>query len=239
MIAIVTATYQRPDGSTPFYLSRALESIYNQTCQDFQLYLIGDAYKDNRELMSIISNYPFIKCVNLERSAEREKYPFGDHRLWCCGGLSAVLKGISWALSDGAEHVCHLDHDDWWEKDHLEKIAGVIKEKNPLFVCTLSTYKGGVMPRREITNETIEWIPVPGGLIASSACVKYSATKLRGRDCFAETGEAYPGDADLWLRLASEMKTTGRKGYVITSLTCHHDQEGYVWSSYPSSKSPG
>jgi len=28
--------------------------------------------------------------------------------------------------------------------------------------------------------------------------------------------------------MAVEMKVTGKKGYLVTSITCHHDEEGYT-----------
>lgn len=230
-IGIVIPTYQRPDGKTPFYLKRALDSIKSQTFSDYQVYVIGDDYSNIDELINITSLYSKVICFNLEKSTERQKYPYGDHRLWCTGGLTASLIGIRLVLNKGIEYICHLDHDDWWEPNHLESITRVITEKNPLFVCTLSSYRiPAILPRFGISNEILEFPPLSCGLINSSACVKYSETNLRARDCFAETGTAFPADADLWFRLAEEMKANGEKGYVITSLTCHHDEECYVLS---------
>lgn len=230
-IGIVIPTYQRPDGKTPYYLKRALDSIRAQIFTEYQVYIIGDDYSNIDELIGITSLYKKVLCFNLEKSVERQKYPYGDHRLWCTGGLTASLIGIRFALNQGLEYICHLDHDDWWEQNHLECINRAITENNPLFVCTLSTYKiPAILPRFEVSNEIKEFYPVGCGLINSSACVKYSDTKLRARDCYEETGKAFPADADLWCRMAEEMKATGKKGYVITSLTCHHDEECYVLS---------
>ena len=47
-IAIVTPTYRRPDGKTPFYLGRALDSVFSQEHVNFMMFLIGDYY-DNEE----------------------------------------------------------------------------------------------------------------------------------------------------------------------------------------------
>lgn len=226
MIAIIIATYQRQDGMTPFYLKRALESIKNQTFKDYQVYVIGDNYESNNEFKEIVDLYPELIYFNLKKSNEREKYSFGDYRLFCAGGVTAAKIGIDLAVSAGYKYVCHLDHDDFWEPNHLELISQVA-ELDPLFICTLSTHNGSHLPKVDITNEVFEYYPVACGLICSSTCVKYSDTELRGRDVFAETGTAYPADADLWVRLAAEMKSKGRKGYLISSLTCHHEEEGY------------
>lgn len=227
-IGIVISTYKRPDGKSPFYLRRALSQIHKQTFKNFQVYLIGDKYEDDLELKTIIAQYPNVTCINLFHAVEREKYPPRSMKLWCCGGNSAVGFGISVALKDGIEYVCHHDHDDWWESNHLELINKVIEEKHPFFICTISSYSHTHLPFRPVNNEVVEFLPVPGGMISASSCIKYSDTQLRGRDVFEATGTPNPTDADLWSRMSEEMINTGKKGYLICTLTCHHDEEGYT-----------
>jgi glycosyltransferase involved in cell wall biosynthesis len=228
-IGIVISTYRRPDGKTPFYLERALRAIQNQTHKDYRVYVIGDAYENRSELIDVLSIFDIdIKYINLPNAIEREKYRFGSRLLWCAGGVSAILKGIDWAMYEGLDYICHHDHDDWWEPNHLKLINKVIEEKDPFFICTISTWMKSVLPKVSITNEILEFYPVPEGMISSSVCIKYAATNIRSRDVYAETSVVYPADADLWKRLTQEMKATGRKGYIHTTLTCHHDEEGYT-----------
>ena len=219
MIAIVIPTYFRPDGRTAFYLERALSSIKSQTYQDYEIFLIGDNYTNHLELFRIAAKYGIRHCVNLPVSVERSKYPFGDYRLFCAGGVTPGLKGIDMALDNGFKYVCHLDHDDYWESNHLQLISEVL-DNDPLFVCTLSTYFGAYLPFIEPTNEIMEYASRPGCCSLSASCIKYSDTDIRFRDHFAETGEAFPADADFWQRLEG-------KGYLITTVTVHHDEEGY------------
>lgn len=227
-IGIVISTYQRPDGKSPFYIRRALSQIHKQTFKNYQVYLMGDKYENNDELKTIIAQYPNVSCINSVHAVEREKYPPRSMKLWCTGGNTVVLNGISLALRDGVNYICHHDHDDWWEPNHLELLNKVIEEKNPFFICTISSYSANHLPFVPISNEVIDFLPVPGGMISSSSCIKYSDTQLRGRDVFEATGTPNPTDADLWSRMSEEMKNTGKKGYLICSLTCHHDEEGYT-----------
>lgn len=228
-IGIVITTFKRPDGKTPDYLNRTLASIKSQTFQDYRVYVIGDAYEDDNELKSIVLQYPNTVCYNLNKSVERDRYAFGDERLWSAAGVNAANIGIDYALKDGIKYICHLAHDDYWESNHLEVVNRVITEKQPLFICTLSTYGGtGAFPRKPITNKIQPFLPVPAGLIASSVCIKYSDTKLRVKDCFYEDNIIYPSDADLWRRMASEIKINNLGSYIVTTITCHHDEEGYV-----------
>ena len=64
---IVIATYQRKDGTTPFYLTRTLDSIFSQTYQNFKVYVMGDKYDDEEELFGMVNKYPKDKlyCENL------------------------------------------------------------------------------------------------------------------------------------------------------------------------------
>ena len=67
-LSIVTPTYYRSDGSTLSHLKKALDSLFNQTHQDFKIYLIGDGYEHPNEIETLISNYDQSKIlfVNLD-----------------------------------------------------------------------------------------------------------------------------------------------------------------------------
>jgi glycosyltransferase involved in cell wall biosynthesis len=52
-IGVVIITYQKLDGSSPSLLKRAIDSIKNQTHQDYTLIVIGDKYEDDDEFKSI------------------------------------------------------------------------------------------------------------------------------------------------------------------------------------------
>lgn len=229
-IGVVISTYRRPDGKSAAYLERTLTSIDKQTHRDYEVYLIGDAYSDDAELKAIVSRHIGIKCINLERSVERDRYGVGNQKIWCAGGVTAVNIGIKMALEDGYEYICHQAHDDLWEPNHLSCINKIVEEKHPIFCCTLSTYFGKhIMPGPfSQSNEILSYYPIDGGMIASSACVKYSDTKIRVMDRLHEEGIMSPCDAYLWQQLREEMKLTGKEGWVMTTVTCHHDEEGSV-----------
>ena len=80
-LGIVIATYQRFDGSTPTLLKRAIESVKDQTHQDYTLIVIGDKYEDNKEFENICNSAGLkdkIIYENLPYAKEREKYPIGS-----------------------------------------------------------------------------------------------------------------------------------------------------------------
>jgi glycosyltransferase involved in cell wall biosynthesis len=59
VIGIVIATYRKLDGSTYDHLKKALESIKNQTYKNYKVFLIGDDYTDNNELLEL-SNFLYV-----------------------------------------------------------------------------------------------------------------------------------------------------------------------------------
>lgn len=229
-IAIVMPIYYRADKKSFEYLNRALKYITAQTHKEYAVYLMGDDYKHPEEIHSILYKFPFVKFINLEQSAERERYKDEPNKyvLWCSGGVTAYNEGIKAALADGFEYICHHDYDDYWEPEHLSFINSAIPF-NPLFICTLSTYYGSHLPPLEINHKLYNYAPRKGACITSATCVKYSELLLRFRDVNHETGVVFPSDADFWERVNQFMIENNRIGIIITSVTCHHDEEGSLF----------
>lgn len=230
LFGIVIPTYRRADGKTPYYLHRTLASVFAQNYTNFKVYLIGDHYDDEAEFHDIFTHYPAEKMhvENLPFAAERDKYT--GHVLWTCGGTSATNHGMNMARMEGLSYICLLDHDDYWNPDHLEIIHDVIQEKNVDWICTVSTHIGdSYLPVLHSKALYLPAYPAQGELIKSSACWNTKAIPLRLRNVFEETGQAYAGDADLWDRMAEYMKKHSINGIVVNRVTCVHDTERSVY----------
>lgn len=229
-LGIIIPTYQKLNGSTPTLLKRAVESVKNQTYQDYTLIIIGDKYEDNDEFEVICDSFELgdkIVYKNLPYAKEREKYSLGSKELWSAGGVNAYNYGIDLGLSLGLEYICHLDHDDYWHPQHLEIINYTIEEtKDASVINTCSTYFNSYLPRVELTNEILPSEVKPGGFIHSSVCINHKLIPLKYRDVYAETGKEYAADADMWFRIGEYVKEKKLKTYQITSLTCFHPTEG-------------
>ncbi len=227
--AIIISTYQREDGKTPFYLKRALDSIFAQTYNRFVVFLIGDHYENNEELLNIVSPYPEykIRLENLPKATERDKYK-GSEVLWTCGGTVATNHGIDRAESEGFDYVCLLDHDDYWLPNHLQVLHEAVTTTRADWFCTRSTFgKGGfTLPHIKTNKPMIETLPLPEGMVKTSACFNIKTIPLRLRNVFEETGKAFAGDADLWRRSAEFIKQHNLKSYHLNTLTCVHESEG-------------
>lgn len=230
---MIISTYKRSDNKTPLLLKRALNSVFNQSYKDFKVFVIGDCYDDLEELFSVTSLYSPEKlhCFNLNKSVERDKY--GDKKdrkiLWSCGGLTAINFGIEKAMEFGFEYVAHLDHDDHWEYNHLEFINDAIEQKKADWVCTKSTYGGGlVYPLVDLTRMFISFLPLPGGIIKSSVCYNFKSIPLVFRNMYELIGESIPSDADLWERMNNYIREKHLASILVNKVTCYHESEGFT-----------
>ena len=229
-IAIVIPTYRRSDGKTYDYLTRCLTSIKNQTYQNFKVFLIGDKYEDQLEFDYFTKSFldpEHIAAVNLQYAFEREKYPINSIELWCSGGVNATNVGIDIVIGYGLEYICHMDHDDYWEPDHLEQINLAIEQKQkPAFIHTCSTYGRATLPYNTIFDgEIVEAFPIPGNLVHSSVCYSIKQLPFLYEDVFARLGLHQPADANMWEKMYEHMVENNLKSYMVKKLTCNHPSE--------------
>lgn len=229
-LGVVITTYQKPDGTTPILLKRALDSIKNQSYQDYILVVIGDKYEDNSELESICNLFNFgdkLVLKNLPYAKERDKYPMGSKELWSAGGVNARNTGIDICQELGINYICHLDHDDYWHPQHLEIINHSLNlTQDAVIINTCSTYFNSHLPGIKLTNEITPSTIKPGALIHSSACIDFNKIPFRYRDVFEETGKEFAADADFWGRVGKYIIELNLKTYKISTLTCYHPTEG-------------
>jgi hypothetical protein len=229
-IGIVIPTYQRQDGLSFVYLTNALNSIKNQTFKDYKVFLIGDRYEDNDEFIKIatsIIDSDKIYYENLPFAEERDKYGDNNLALWRYGGVNATNHGIEISLSQGYDYICHLDHDDTWESNHLSLISNTITKTDASFVFTKSKHKNSIFPNITSDDEIIEILPKNEALIHSSVCMNFKEIPLRYRDIFKETGViGLPADGDLWNRVREWIIKNDLKSYLINKMTCVHEKEG-------------
>ena len=240
--AVITATYQRSNGSSPEVVTRAINSLKEQKHQDFKLFLIGDHYENDKEFQSFKKLLPKDKIYleNLPFSPERKKYKNPSKELWACGGTSAINRGIEVALEQGFTYITLLDHDDIWYSNHLELINKAVEVTNAPFIITKGVYtnpqkRTATIPVPEVYetlsinpkgyyNLTPEikaypFIPVQCLFMKLAVCIDMSRIKLRFRDVLEETGTLAAGDADMWNRIGDLMRSheeiTARRQVII------------------------
>jgi glycosyltransferase involved in cell wall biosynthesis len=235
-LPIVFPTYYRPDGKSGFYVRRLLDSIYNQTHQDFVVYMIGDKYYDGYEFTNIADSYDDrLKAINLSYAKERDKYK-DSFLLWNYGGVNAMNTGIEAAMGDGFTHICLQNHDDFYYPQYLESVNDCILETVADFVFCKAIYlNGNTFPSPPVPMgwKYFEHYPKFGELNTATVCMNFSKIPFLFRDVYELTMDgSMPADGDLWERVRPYMLENGLKSVFINDVLVNHEEEKYLINNF-------
>lgn len=115
LVSIVTPVY-----NSEKFISETIQTVKNQTYQNWELLLVNDYSTDNSE--NVIREYEKqddrIKLINLEKNS---------------GAAIARNTGIEKAKG---KYIAFLDSDDLWDNQKLEKQVNFMKENNYEFTFT-------------------------------------------------------------------------------------------------------
>lgn len=113
LVSVCVATYNRAG----LLLERCLPSILAQTYDHFELIIVGDGCTDDTQERLAGIRDPRVRFINLPA---RGHYPEDRWRRWMVAGTAALNRGLDLARGD---FVTHLDDDDEYRPDRLEKLA--------------------------------------------------------------------------------------------------------------------
>lgn len=178
------------------YVTKALESVFAQTCQDYELIVIDDGSSDN--------SYELAKEL-LEKSGIEFQLIHQQNT-----GVSTTRNyGVSLAHGD---FICFLDADDWWAPTFLEKMSWFILEFPDAGIYGTNYYyvKNGRQRVCVTTAETgyinyckvyAEKLQMP--LWTGAVCIlKTIFLEFGGFNPKLKLGE----DFDLWIRISLKYK---------------------------------
>ena len=105
-----------PNFNHSAYLKQRIDSILNQTYQDFELIILDDCSTDNsREIIDL-----YVNCAKVSNIVYNEKNSGNTFKQW--------KKGISLAVG---KYVWIAESDDWCEATLLETlVVGIEKDDN-------------------------------------------------------------------------------------------------------------
>ena len=130
LVSIVIPTYENFEG-----LLGALESIYSQTYENYEIIVINDGSSDKR-----YKEYKFdkdIKLVSLAKNSVEEKGYFSD---------SIRNEGIK--IANG-KYIAFLDDDDYWLQDKLERQINILETSEHRMACSEAYGSKGVYQKNE------------------------------------------------------------------------------------------
>jgi len=133
-ISIVLCTYNRPE----ILVNRSIASVLKQTHKNFELNVVGDGPPNNltKKAMNSIND----KRVNYHELPVNGPYPSGK-RGWFVAGVPAANKSLELATG---KYLSHIDDDDEWYPNHLEKLLALLESNDYDFVYakTLAKFPG-------------------------------------------------------------------------------------------------
>jgi len=186
-VSVIIPTYNRAH-----LIGRAIQSVLNQTYQDFEIIVVDDGSTDNtKEIVKSLDD----KRIRYIRHKENK------------GGGAARNTGIKAAIG---EYIAFLDSDDEWLPEKLECQMKVFKNAGSevgvvytgfIYIDELGEYTNG-----QHIPEKRGWIYED---ILVENCVGTASTVLVKRKCFEKAGlfdENLPScqDWEMWIRLARE-----------------------------------
>ena len=173
------------------YIEATIQSVLNQTCQDFEVLVVDDGSRDN--------------SLALARKFESDRVRI----------IPQENQGVSVARNTGilnaqGEFICFLDADDEWRPDYLATIDDLTVKypESAIFVTAYAVNMGNgkINYSTRLEPETgclpSYWLTLAKGY----DFVWTSATTMR-RDILMEAGLFKPGekigqDLDMWARVA-------------------------------------
>lgn len=179
MISIIIPAFNREA-----FLNKAIESVLQQSFQDFELIVVDDGSRDNT--YGVVSRF-----------SDRIKYVKQENK----GPGCARNRGIKESTRD---FIAFLDSDDWWDK---EKLALQIRymQENPAYLISHTDevwYKNGAILNQKKKHKKFHGYIF--GKCLSLCCVSMSTVMLR-RELFNRVGFFDESmlcceDYDFWLR---------------------------------------
>ncbi len=192
MFSIIIPVYNKAP-----YVAKAIQSVLDQTYQEFELIVVDDGSTDNSlEVIKSLS----LSTFNFQLSTQ-------------------VNSGVSTARNNGVaqakyDYICFLDADDWWEPTFLEEMKSLMDEFPDAGIYGTNYYivKNGnnrVAPvgvERGFLKGLINYCQVYSKTLCmplwtGSVCIpKEMFNKQNGFKPQLKLGE----DFDLWIRIAME-----------------------------------
>ncbi len=173
------------------YIRQAIESVLNQTLQDFELIIIDDGSTDNSK--EIIESYA--ECRNVQIVYQQNK------------GLN-VTNNVALKLATG-KYIVRLDADDYFHKDALEVMSHKLESDASLGLVFpdyhLVDEDGNILhtERRHAFDQEVTLLDMP----AHGACTMIRKKFLQTLGGYDEEFRCQDG-YDLWVRFTAKYKVT-------------------------------
>lgn len=196
------------------YIRKALESVLQQVCTDWELIIVDDESTDEsiEEVLHWTSAHKMqsIETPYVWKEGPSLSFLYSSSNIIRLVGQMntgvAVARNRGAALADG-EYVCFLDADDWWNPNYLEEMAQLVATypNAGLYASNYVYYKPG--KTHVALDLPTGYINYPQAYLRSSAMPVWTGTVCMPRRVFEEMGGFPDGvrlgeDFLLWAKTA-------------------------------------
>ncbi len=192
--SVIIPTYNRAS-----FICKAIESVINQTFQEWELVIVDDGSKDNTK--EVVERYKderiiYVYQENKERSAARNK-------------------GIE--LSRG-DYICFLDSDDYYTDSHLQYFYDTIKKADfpeAMFYCNAYEDNNGIITEVKNNIHVDSYKALKNIILFPIALVKVCiSNKILSKIKFNESYRIAE-DIDLWFRILKDYPLHHNDNYSV------------------------
>jgi len=192
-ISVIIATYNRAQ-----YLPEAIDSVLNQSYQDFELVIVDDGSVDDTK--AIVDKY-------INSNTGKIRYFYQENK----GPGAARNRGIKEAKG---EYVAFLDSDDIWLPEKLEKQSRYLEE-NPGYAMV---YTDAYEFNRKVVTKKSKLATNDRGTMSGEilehlgmGCFIFLSTVMVRKHVLEQIGSFNPNitigeDWELWLKIAGKHK---------------------------------
>jgi colanic acid/amylovoran biosynthesis glycosyltransferase len=197
LFSVIIPTYNRER-----FIGRAIKSVLQQTCTDYELIVVDDGSTD--QTAKIVQSF-----------GEQVRYVYQKNR----GPSEGRNKGITLARG---KYIAFLDSDDLYLPDKLQKNKEFL-EKHPECHFLYSWYYGVRQGRRKQLISNIQGVPDLNKFrlkLYRRMFTIRTSTAVIHRSCFDRVGlfnskYRYSQDWDMWLRLANHYRGYCQKSPLV------------------------
>lgn len=195
-------------------ITKALNSVINQSYQNWELIIVDNFSTDNTE--QLIKSYSN-KKISL--------YKINNN------GIIAQSRNLGIEKSKG-NYLSFLDSDDWWEPKKLELVNKSINDGYEFIYHNhnIVRTKGLIKKRKFVSQKLIQ--PIFNNLILKGPSFATSSVSL-SKKCFEQIGKFDESfeliaweDWDAWLRYSKNNDKFFHLDYVLSNIT--QDDENYL-----------
>ena len=201
LVSIIIPSFNRAD-----LLKRAINSILNQTYNNWEIIVIDNNSKDHTD--KILNDF---KNINLRT------IKINNNGIIACSRNEGIRKS-------SGEFIAFLDSDDWWVNNKLETSVNYLNDESTDLIyhnCFIKNYKNQKKSNcRQLKSNQYEDLLYNGNTIITSS-VMIKKDKLVGLSFSESIDKVGWEDYDLWIKLSAG----GLKFKFINNIL------GYYWVS--------